>query len=125
MHTIHLNKDRAASLLRRHPWVFSGAIARLSGQPSPGETVRIVDAPGTRLPLAGFSPSSQIRARVWSLAVDDTITADFVARRLEAAVARRRALLDDSQRTGCRLVYGESDDLPGLIVDRYGDFLVC
>jgi len=125
MHTIHLNKDRAASLLRRHPWVFSGAIARVTGQPVPGETVRIVDAAGTPLALAGYSPSSQIRARVWSFTVDDTIDANFLARRLEAAVSRRRALLDDSQRTGCRLVYGESDDLPGLIVDRYGDFLVC
>lgn len=125
MHTIHLNKDRAASLLRRHPWVFSGAIARVSGQPAPGDTVRIVDAAGTPLALAGYSPSSQIRARVWSFGTDESIDADFLARRLEAAVARRRALLDDRERTGCRLVYGESDDLPGLIVDRYGDFLVC
>jgi len=125
MHTIHLNKDRAASLLRRHPWVFSGAIARVSGQPAPGDTVRIVDAAGSPLALAGYSPSSQIRARVWSFGTDESIDADFLARRLEAAVARRRALLDDRERTGCRLVYGESDDLPGLIVDRYGDFLVC
>lgn len=125
MQTIHLNRDRASSLLRRHPWVFSGAIARVTGQPVSGETVRIVDAAGAPLAVAAYSPSSQIRARVWSFDADETVDAQFLARRLEAAVARRRALLMDPLRTGCRLVYGESDDLPGLIVDRYGDFLVC
>src|SRR5690606_18314533 len=105
MHTIHLNKDRAASLLRRHPWVLSGAIARVPGQPAPGDTVRIVDAAGTPLALAGYSPSSQIRARVWSVGTDASIDADFQARRMEAAVARRRALLDARERTGCRRVY--------------------
>lgn len=125
MQTIHLNRDRASSLLRRHPWVFSGAIARVTGQPVSGETVRIVDAAGAPLAVAAYSPSSQIRARVWSFDADETVDAQFLARRLEAAVARRRALLMDPLRTGCRLVYGESDGLPGLIVDRYGDFLVC
>lgn len=125
MHTIHLNRDRASSLLRRHPWVFSGAIARITGQPAPGDTVRIVDSTGAALAVAGYSPSSQIRARVWSFDVDEEVDAGFFARRLETAVSRRRELLADPQRSGCRLVYGESDDLPGLIVDRYGDFLVC
>jgi 23S rRNA (cytosine1962-C5)-methyltransferase len=125
MKTLHLNKGRESSLLRRHPWIFSGAIDRLAGSATPGETVRVLAADGRVLGLAAWSPSSQIRARMWSFAGDERIDAEFFARRLAAAVERRRALLVDPQRTGCRLVYGEADELPGLVVDRYGDFLVC
>ena len=125
MKTLHLNKGRESSLLRRHPWVFSGAIERLSGNPGSGETVRVVDAGGKLLGLAAYSPSSQIRARMWTFGTEQTIDSGFFHARLQMAVARRQAMLSDPQRTGCRLVYGESDDLPGLIVDRYGDYLVC
>jgi 23S rRNA (cytosine1962-C5)-methyltransferase len=124
--TLHLNKGRESSLLRRHPWVFSGAIERMSGNADSGDTVRVVDAKGKLLGLAAYSPSSQIRARMWTFGDDEgSIDSAFLYGRLQRAVARRQALFKDPQRTGCRLVYGESDDLPGLIVDRYGDFLVC
>lgn len=125
MKTLQLNKGRESSLLRRHPWIFSGAIDKVSGSPAPGETVRVCDATGKLLGLAGYSPSSQIRARMWSFDGREPIDAAFFERRLRAAIARRQAMLENPQRTGCRLVYGESDELPGLIVDRYGDFLVC
>lgn len=125
MKTLHLNKGRESSLLRRHPWIFSGAIDRLAGSATPGETVRVLAADGRVLGLAAWSPSSQIRARMWTFDPNEPVDADFLARRLAAAIERRRAMLDDPQRTGCRLVYGEADELPGLVVDRYGDFLVC
>jgi 23S rRNA (cytosine1962-C5)-methyltransferase len=125
MHTIHLNKGRDSSLLRHHPWIFSGAIRRVEGDPAPGETVLVRDSGGNRIALAAWSPSSQIRARAWSFDAAVEIDAGFFKARIELAVARRRGMRDDAQRSAYRLVYGESDGLPGLIVDRYGDFLIC
>lgn len=125
MKILQLNKGRESSLLRRHPWIFSGAIDRVTGNPSAGETIRVQDSSGKSLGVAGYSPSSQIRARMWSFTNDEVVDESFFMRRLRASVARRETMLNDPQRTGCRLVYGESDDLPGLIVDRYGDYLVC
>ncbi len=125
MKTLHLNKGRESSLLRRHPWVFSGAIARLSGEPAAGETIKVVDAVGNPIALAAYSPHSQIRARVWSFDPNARIDADFMRARLSRAIARRASLLANPERTACRLVYAESDELPGLVVDRYDGFLVC
>lgn len=125
MNTLHLNKGRESSLLRLHPWIFSGAIAKVTGNPAPGETVRVLDAAGKTLALAAWSPESQIRGRVWSFVADERIDAAFFQRRLKRAIERRSAYLQDPLRTGCRLVYAESDELPGLVVDRYADFLVC
>lgn len=125
MKTLQLNKGRESSLLRRHPWIFSGAIDKVSGSPAPGETVRVTDSSGALLGLAGYSPSSQIRARMWTFEANEAIDKAFFERKLRAAIARREAMLNDPLRTGCRVVYGESDEVPGLIVDRYGDFLVC
>lgn len=125
MKTLHLNKGRESSLLRRHPWIFSGAIQRVSGNPASGETVSVVDASGQAIATAAYSESSQIRARVWSFDTEEVIDKAFFERRLQAAINRRKELLNNPERTGCRLVYAESDDLPGLIVDLYGDYLVC
>ncbi len=125
MKTLQLNKGRESSLLRRHPWIFSGAIKHVDGTPEPGETVKVADAAGRLLGLAAWSPKSQIRARVWSFDGEAQIDVDFMEQKLRQAIERRRPYLDDPERTGCRLIYGESDGLPGLIVDRYGDFLVC
>ena len=125
MKTLHLNKGRESSLLRRHPWIFSGAIQRIAGKVQAGETVSVIDASGKAVASAAYSPSSQIRARVWSFDTEEVIDEAFFRRRLQAAIHRRKALLSNPERTGCRLIYAESDELPGLIVDRYGDFLVC
>lgn len=125
MKSLHLNKGRESSLLRLHPWVFSGAVNRVSAEPEIGETVKILTASGQQIAVAAYSPSSQIRARVWSFKQDEVVDEGFFRRRLAAAIKRREALLNDPRRTGCRIVYAEADELPGLIVDRYGDFLVC
>lgn len=125
MKALHLNKGRDSSLLRLHPWVFSGAVNRVTGDPAPGETIKLLSASGEQLAVAAYSPSSQIRARVWSFKKDEVVDESFFRRRLAAAIKRRDTLLKDPLRTGCRIVYAESDDLPGLIIDRYGDYLVC
>jgi 23S rRNA (cytosine1962-C5)-methyltransferase len=122
---VTLRVGREKSLRRRHPWVFSGAIANIDGSPSPGDTVRIVSADGAFLAHAAFSPASQIRLRVWSFDESDVINAAFLRERIRRSVAMRNALglMDDVG--ACRLVFGESDHLPGLVVDRYGRHLVC
>ncbi len=106
---------------RRHPWIFESAIAR--GGADAGETVRVESASGEFLAWAAFSPTSKIRARVWSFDVQQRIDAPFfIARCSESIRARARF---DIQSDGVRLIHGESDGLPGLIVDRYGDTLVA
>lgn len=123
MHRLILKPGREKSLLRRHPWVFSGAIERIEGSPQPGETVEIRSAKGQFLAQAAYSPFSQIRARVWTFD-SQPVDAAFLRRRIERALAQRRAtgLLEHQ---AVRLIYAESDGLPGLIVDRYGDVLVA
>ncbi|HXS79485.1 MAG TPA: class I SAM-dependent methyltransferase [Gammaproteobacteria bacterium] len=123
--TVWLKPGREKSLRRRHPWVFSGAVGRADGDPEPGATVELVGSSGEFLARGAWSPASQIRARVWSFETSEAIDGAFFRRRLARAVeSRRRLELLDAQ-GACRLVFSESDGLPGLIVDRYGEFLVC
>ena len=118
--TLHLGREK--SLARRHPWVFSGAIGRVDGDPELGETVDVLDAKGNFLAKAAYSPYSNIRARAWSWLVED-VDADFLRKRLDTAI-RRRGDLESQPYNSQRLVHAESDGIPGLIVDRYGDDLL-
>lgn len=119
MKTITLREGKERSLLRHHPWVFQGSIAKGGGDL--GETVRVQSHDGQFLCWAAFSPSSQIRVRAWSFDEAERIDASFFARRVQAAVALRQRLAIPSN--GVRLIHGEADGLPGLIVDRYADVL--
>ncbi|HEY9224394.1 MAG TPA: class I SAM-dependent methyltransferase [Variovorax sp.] len=121
MKTLRLKPGKEKSLLRRHPWIFESAIAR--GGADPGETVRVESHDGQFLAWAAFSPSSQIRARAWSFVETQRIDAAFLASLCVRAVGARSYF--DLQSDGIRLVHGEADGLPGLIVDRYGDTLVA
>lgn len=121
MKTLRLKPGKEKSLLRRHPWVFESAIAR--GGADPGETVRVESHDGQFLAWAAFSPSSQIRARAWSFVETQRIDAAFLQALCTRAVQARRYF--DLQSDGIRLVHGEADGLPGLIVDCYGDTLVA
>lgn len=118
-----LRQGREKSLLRRHPWIFSGAIERVVGSPSVGETVIVRSAQGRFLAYAAFSPASQIRARAWSFDEADTIDAAFIAERVRRAVAYRSGVMPSASE-GMRLVHAESDGLPGVVVDRYADTAV-
>ena len=119
MNTIKLRPGKERSLLRRHPWVFSGAID--SGGGDAGETVRVVAADGRFLAWGACSPQSQIRVRAWSFDEAERIDAAFMQARVVQAVALRSRM--GIQSDGQRLVHGEADGLPGLVVDRYGDAL--
>jgi 23S rRNA (cytosine1962-C5)-methyltransferase len=125
MSTLILKRGREKSLKRRHPWLFSGAIEKLSGKPGAGDTVEIRDASGKPRGRAAYSPKSQIRARMWTFDANEEVDAAFFRRRIERALALREALPARRHTNALRLVHGESDGLPGLIVDRYADVLVA
>ncbi|MEZ4422310.1 MAG: class I SAM-dependent methyltransferase [Gemmatimonadota bacterium] len=118
-----LAPGRERSLERRHPWIFKGAIRSVEGEPGVGDTVEIRAHDGRWLALAAYSPASQIAARVWTFERDATVDEAFLEARVRAALARRADLLTEPD-GGCRLIFGEADELPGLIVDRYADQLV-
>jgi 23S rRNA (cytosine1962-C5)-methyltransferase len=121
---LKLKPGRERSLLRRHPWVFSGAIEEVAGSPPTGGTVQVRAADGRFLAWAAYSPASQIRARVWSFAETELPGPELFEKRIEIALARRRSEIAPETTNAMRLVHGESDGLPGLIADRYGDALV-
>jgi 23S rRNA (cytosine1962-C5)-methyltransferase len=122
---IILKPGRDRSVRQRHPWLFSGAIDHTDGDPAPGDTIQVVSSVGEALGWAAFSPASQIRARMWSFNPREAINEDFFRERLTRALSLRLTYHDNLITDAYRLVHGESDGLPGLIVDRYGDFLVA
>jgi 23S rRNA (cytosine1962-C5)-methyltransferase len=118
-----LKAGRERSLERRHPWVFSGAVARVEGSPRPGDTVALVADDGRPLGRGAYSPRSQIVVRMWSFDPDEPVDRPLLRRRLEHALALRGSL--GLETDALRVVNAESDGLPGLVVDRYADHLVC
>lgn len=125
MATVILRPGREASLERRHPWLFSGAIQEVQGAPGAGDTVEVLAADGRWLARGAYSPHSQIAVRVWTFDPEESVDGAWFRGRLDRAVRARAALAARSELDAYRLVYGESDGIPGLIVDRYADFLVC
>ena len=117
-----LASGRQRSLLRRHPWIYANGVRRVEGNPGPGELVRVCASDGAFLAWAAYSPASLIRARAWSFDETETIDAAWIEARLAEALARRTSLSRVTD--GVRLVFGEADRLPGLVVDRYADHLV-
>ena len=120
---IQLKRGREKSLKRRHPWIFSGAVEKASGKA--GDTLDVVDAAKKFVARAAYSPKSQIRARVWTFDPQEQVDADFFRKRIEKALALREALPAAKHTNALRLIHGESDGLPGLVVDRYADVLVA
>ena len=123
MNTLVLKKGREKSLRRRHPWIFSGAVEKASGKP--GDTVEVKESSGKPIALAAYSPKSQIRARVWTFDTSETVDRSFLKGRIEKALSLRERLPTSRHTNAMRLVHGESDGLPGLVVDRYADVLVA
>ncbi|MDY6873353.1 MAG: class I SAM-dependent methyltransferase [Chloroflexota bacterium] len=124
MPALILKKGREKAILRKHPWIFSGAVARVDGDPEPGETVVVRDSKEHYLATAAYSPQSQIRARIWSWDEEQSINQDFFDARLRAALALRKQQINTDHTDAYRLIHAESDRLPGLVVDRYSDALV-
>ena len=139
-----LKPGREKSLLRRHPWVFSGAVHHVDEDIASGATVNLLSFKGDFLARAAYSPHSQIRARVWTFDPNEQVNSDFFRKRIRAATKARVACefltTENTENTeiknsmssvlsvvnshAVRLIYAESDGLPGLIVDRYADVLV-
>jgi 23S rRNA (cytosine1962-C5)-methyltransferase len=121
MNRLILKAGKEKSLLRRHPWIYAGAVARVEGTPASGDTVEVRSADGRFLAWAAHSGASSIRARVWSFVEAVRVDADLLRQRVQAAVLHRVPI---EEANALRLVFGEADGLPGLIVDRYADQLV-
>ncbi len=121
-----LKPGRDKSLKRRHPWIFSGAVARIEGAPQSGDTVEVLSADGESLAVAAYSPKSQITARVWDWPTSGQRAIDgaFFKERITAAAHARAGLLASGITNAVRLVHGESDGLPGVIADQFGDTVV-
>lgn len=116
-------KERSA-FKQHHPWIFAGSVGRLEGRARPGDTVEVLADNLRPLGRAAYSPKSQIRARFWTFDVEESIDDAFFKRRVAAAVARRQALPELRCQQGLRLIHAESDGLPGVIADQYGDTVV-
>ena len=121
---IILHAGRKKSLLRHHPWIFSGAVAYVNGAPANGDTLPVHSAQGEFLAWAAYNSGSQITARVWSWLEAEKIDANFFRRKTTCALTARKDLKLAQLSNGMRLIHAESDGLPGLIVDQYGDVLV-
>lgn len=124
MPTVRLKSGREKPINNRHPWIFSGAIAATEGYPQCGDIVQVTDSRGKFLAQGYYNPRSQIAVRLLTWHPEAVIGADFWRRHLQAALARRQALVRAADTTAYRLVYAEADGLPGLIVDQYEDWLV-
>lgn len=122
--TILLKRGREKPVHNKHPWIFSGAIGGINGDPKTGDLVQIATAENKPLATAYYNPNSQIRARLLSWHVDEEINGRFWQNKIQRAVAGREWLANDESTTAYRLINGESDNMPGLIVDKYGDYLV-
>ncbi len=125
MSSVILKKAADSFIKRKHPWIFFGAIDRVEGNPSNGETVQIFTSDKKLIGNGSFSPSSQIRVRVWSFDPEEKIDTDFFRNKILAASELRKKLIDLTQTNAYRIINAESDGLPGLIIDKYSDFLVC
>lgn len=125
MTSVILKKSADKFIKRRHPWIFSGAIEKIGGNPSNGDTVQIFTSNKTLIGFGSFSPSSQIRVRVWSFNPEEKIDSDFFRKNIVEAKSLREKILDTTKTNAYRIINAENDGLPGLIVDHYGEYLVC
>ena len=116
-------KERSA-FKQHHPWLFAGSVGRLEGRARPGDTVEVLADNLRPLGRAAYSPKSQIRARFWTFDPEESVDDAFFKRRIGAAVARRQAMPELRGQQGLRLIHAESDGLPGVIADQYGDTVV-
>jgi 23S rRNA (cytosine1962-C5)-methyltransferase len=123
--SVILKKSADSFIKRKHPWIFSGAIEKVEGNPSNGETVQIFTSGKILVGCGSFSPSSQIRVRVWSFNPEEKIDEEFFKKKILIASGLREKLIDSAGTNAYRIINAESDGLPGLIVDRYSGFLVC
>ena len=125
MASVKLKKGRDKSFNRKHPWIFSGAIDSVKDIETNGETVEIISGDGKFLGYGSYSSHSQISVRVLSFNPDEKIDINFFQKRIENAIGLRKQIINDKTTNAYRIINAESDLLPGLVVDKYSDYLVC
>jgi 23S rRNA (cytosine1962-C5)-methyltransferase len=124
MVNLTVKQNRIGPVIGRHPWVFSRAILSVPEGLRSGEPVRLLTEKGAFLALGYFSSYSQITVRVWGYDRDEAVDESFFVRRIERAYRLRQRYIENGGTNAYRLINGENDLLPGLIVDKYGDYLV-
>lgn len=117
-----LKKGKERSLLRRHPWVYDTAVQRINGKIKSGDTVRVLSYDGRFLAWAAYSKDSALRARCWSFNEEEQIDANWIETKIQKALEARTPLF--TRTSAVRVIFGEADQLPGLVVDRYGEWFV-
>ena len=122
--TVKLKRERERSVIKMHPWIFSGAIDSVLGDPVDGETVAVLSANGDFLAWGAYSKKSQISVRIWSWDPSEVVNSDFFTRRISSAIELRQKARLPELTDGMRIVHAESDGIPGLVVDQYGKTLV-
>ncbi len=125
MPLVKLKRGRDKSFLRKHPWIFSGAIDSVKDLKQNGETVEIISADGKPLGYGSYSAHSQITVRVLSFNPSEKIDIDFIRKRIESSIELRNNLINTQSTNAYRIINAESDFLPGLVVDKYDNYLVC
>jgi 23S rRNA (cytosine1962-C5)-methyltransferase len=119
---IILKKTKEKAVLQRHPWVFSGALAQVKGKPQNGDVVKVLDADADFLAYGYYNDQSRVAVRLLDWDENATIDEQWWKAKIEAAI-KAREHLQNNDTTTCRLIFSEADYLPGLIVDRFGDYL--
>lgn len=122
MISVRLNKGKDKAVRQLHPWVFSGAIDTMTAKPENGEIVRVIDQSGSFLAYGFFNDNSRVAIRLLEWDENTEVNEEWWKGRLKKAIDARRSILNDQTDT-CRLVFSEADYLPGLIVDKYADYL--
>jgi len=121
---LKVRKNRLGPVLGRHPWVFSNALMDVPDGLAPGTSVRLTDEQGGYLASGYFNSYSQIAVRIWGHDPAEAIDREFFVQRIKTAHSIRQRYLESPDTNAYRLINGESDFLPGLIVDKYADHLV-
>ena len=120
---LFLKPERDRSVRQRHPWIFTGAVGRITGEPESGETLLVRSAAGEALGFAAYSPTSKIVARMWNWNPEENIDETFFRRVIRNSIDRRKAFIASFEGRGTRLIHAESDGLAGVVADRYNDWL--
>ena len=123
MPQVSLKKGKEKAVRQLHPWIFSGAIENIKGKPENGEIVDVTDHSGEFLARGFFNDQSRVAVRIleWDQAV--VVDEAWWRARIKKAVSARQGLFDSTHTNTYRLIFSEADFVPGLIVDRYGDYL--